>query len=285
MLINRHGYAKALSQDELNLLIRIGFTCARDRTLFAVCLLTACRISEARQMHFCDAFDGIEVRKSILIRQENSKGKQRNRVIPTHPDLAYFLQEYYQDALHLLEIKRIFGNWTHLNLNDEGKIISDISMQCPKCNSHRIFRSGAENGCQRYSCRNCNRRSNEKTIKRSLNGGDAIKTYDPRGVISSCNYGFLFEKPKNPFLFPGLRGEGCLHLDSAFERFEFAFKKTGILGAATHSCRRTALTIMHREGILLRVIQEISGHKKLENLQLYLEVTEEEVKSAVNALD
>jgi integrase/recombinase XerD len=86
-------------------------------------------------------------------------------------------------------------------------------------------------------------------------------------------------------LFPGLKGQGCLSLDSALERFEFAFKKTGIIGAGTHSCRRTALTTMHREGKLLRVIQEISGHKKLENLQLYLEVSEEEARDAVNVLD
>ncbi len=38
---------------------------------------------------------------------------------------------------------------------------------------------------------------------------------------------------------------------------------------STHSCRRTALTLMNNARIPLRVIQEISGHRNLEQLQNY----------------
>ena len=49
MKIDRHGQAKILTTAELQLLFNEGFIVQpdRDRALFAVCLYTACRISEA----------------------------------------------------------------------------------------------------------------------------------------------------------------------------------------------------------------------------------------------
>ena len=41
---------------------------------------------------------------------------------------------------------------------------------------------------------------------------------------------------------------------------------------------------MSNEGIPLRIIQEISGHRSLEELQKYLEVKPEQVRGAVSAL-
>lgn len=67
--------------------------------------------------------------------------------------------------------------------------------------------------------------------------------------------------------------------------FEKAFERMDIVGASSHSCRRTALTMMHREGVILRVLQEISGHKDLGVLQRYLEVSEEQTRAAVNVLN
>ncbi|WP_399313343.1 tyrosine-type recombinase/integrase [Trichocoleus sp. FACHB-262] len=46
------------------------------------------------------------------------------------------------------------------------------------------------------------------------------------------------------------------------------------MGVSTHSFRRTALTQMSSAGVPLRVIQEISGHRSLQALQRYLEVSE-----------
>ena len=63
-----------------------------------------------------------------------------------------------------------------------------------------------------------------------------------------------------------------------------AFVSTGIEGASTHSFRRTALTQMSNAGIALRVIQEISGHSNLEQLQGYLEVRQEQVPGAIASL-
>ena len=52
----------------------------------------------------------------------------------------------------------------------------------------------------------------------------------------------------------------------------------------THSFRRTALTQMSNAGIPLRIIQEVSGHRNLEELQKYLEVRPEQILGAVSSL-
>ncbi|QFS49536.1 xerD, integrase/recombinase XerD [Nostoc sphaeroides CCNUC1] len=94
-------------------------------------------------------------------------------------------------------------------------------------------------------------------------------------------------KPTNSrdgFLFPGRWGRGHLHSEYASLIFRKACERVDIEGASTHSCRRTALTLMSNAGIPLRVIQEISGHRNLEQLQNYLEVEPSQVRGAIAAL-
>ena len=85
------------------------------------------------------------------------------------------------------------------------------------------------------------------------------------------------------YLFPG-RSDGHISEDSAARILRGACKQAGIMGASTHSFRRTGLTQMSNAGIPLRVIQEISGHRNLEQLQRYLEVTDEQVLGAAASL-
>ena len=85
------------------------------------------------------------------------------------------------------------------------------------------------------------------------------------------------------YLFPG-RLEGHLQPDSASRIFRKACISVGIVGASTHSFRRTALTQMSNGGIPLRVIQEVSGHRNLGQLQKYLEVQPEQVRGAIASL-
>lgn len=87
------------------------------------------------------------------------------------------------------------------------------------------------------------------------------------------------------FLFPGKdHRRQYLHPDSAMWLLREACKRIGLEGASTHSFRRTALTQMSDAGIPLRVVQEISGHRNLEQLQRYLEVKPEQVRGAIAAL-
>lgn len=95
-------------------------------------------------------------------------------------------------------------------------------------------------------------------------------------------------RKKTKYLFPGQLGNSRennhLHQDSALWLLRQACKKIGLEGISTHSFRRTALTQMSNAGIPLRVIQQISGHRTLDELYKYLEVSEEQVLGAASSL-
>ena len=194
MKIDRHGQAKILTVAEIQLLFNEGFTVnpQRDRALFAVCLYTACRISEAVTLNKRDVLDlKGQVRPEIIIRKGNTKGKLATRTIP---------------------------------------VIADLTAK--------------------------------------------LTAYTPRN--------------NSIYLFPGneinRRAESHLHRDSGIWLLREACKRVGLEGVSTHSFRRTALTQMSNAGIPLRIIQEISGHRTLDELYKYLEVKPEQVLGAVASL-
>ena len=86
------------------------------------------------------------------------------------------------------------------------------------------------------------------------------------------------------FLFPGRWGKSYINPMSASRILREAFDRIGIEGASTHSLRRTALTTMSNNGIPLRIIQEVSGHRSLEVLEEYLAVKDEQVRGAIASL-
>jgi integrase/recombinase XerD len=90
----------------------------------------------------------------------------------------------------------------------------------------------------------------------------------------------------NGFLFPGATRGSHLQFQSADDAFRRAVKKAGLVdrGYRTHSFRRSAATKLASNGIGLRVIQEITGHSSLQSLQRYIEVSPEQVKTAIATL-
>ncbi|WP_445631151.1 tyrosine-type recombinase/integrase [Nostoc sp. DSM 114167] len=185
--VNRHGRAKVLTQSEIQLIFSDGLDNNRDRTLFGVCLFSACRIRECCTLLTQDIYTPKgNVRPRLIIRKANTKGKLATRSIPVIEDLRQLLGEYYPLA---------------------GK----------------------------------------------------------------------------SYLFPG-RSDGHISEDSAARILRGACKQAGIIGVSTHSFRRSALSQMSNAGIPLRVIQEISRHRNLEQLQRYLEVSDEQVLGAAASL-
>jgi integrase/recombinase XerD len=72
--------------------------------------------------------------------------------------------------------------------------------------------------------------------------------------------------------------------DSADNVLRKAMKRVGLIGVSSHSFRRTALTLMSDNHVPLRVIQEVSGHRNLSQLQAYIEVRDDQVLGAVTGL-
>ncbi len=102
---------------------------------------------------------------------------------------------------------------------------------------------------------------------------------DLRALLSSYS---LAQGQK--YMFPGRYDGSHINPDSAARILRKACHLVGLEGVSTHSFRRTALTNMSNAGIALRIIQEISGHRDLSQLQNYLEVSEAQVLGAVASL-
>lgn len=186
--IDRHGRAKILTQEDIQILFSDGFLLMRDKVLFAIMLYTACRVNEAVTLKTVDVYDKKgNVRPEITFRKAHTKGKLATRGIPVVEDLRCILTQYTPRA--------------------------------------------------------------------------------PKG-----------------YLFPGKQGREWLNPESASWLLRIACERVGIEGVSTHSFRRTALTHMSNAGIPLRVIQEISGHRTLDELYKYLEVSPEQVRGAVSSL-
>ena len=92
------------------------------------------------------------------------------------------------------------------------------------------------------------------------------------------------ELPTSGYLFPGRTGGKPVTRQACDLALRTACDRCGLKGYSTHSFRRTALTRLSNAGVPLRVVQEISGHRSLQELQRYLEVQPEQVESAISFL-
>lgn len=89
MKVNGNGQAKVLNTAELQRLFKEGLTSKRDRALFAICLFTGCRISEALKLQVTDIKQG-----TLTFRKSNTKGKLKTRQISITDSLKPFLDDY-----------------------------------------------------------------------------------------------------------------------------------------------------------------------------------------------
>ena len=65
-----------------------------------------------------------------------------------------------------------------------------------------------------------------------------------------------------------------------FLALQKSLERAEIVGATSHSFRRSALTKLHKSGLPLKIIQSLSGHSSLNTLSLYLEVDDREKREA-----
>ena len=92
------------------------------------------------------------------------------------------------------------------------------------------------------------------------------------------------EPEKCDFVFPNARDPAKHMTRQGVDKvLRGACTELGVVGASTHSLRRSALTTASDKGVPLRVLQSISGHSSLEMLQRYLDVKDEAKRAAALA--
>ncbi len=129
----------------------------------------------------------------------------------------------------------------------------------------------------------------EKIILRKSNtkGKSSTREIPIHPKLKDLLTDYSLSEPKwqyTSYLFPGRGGMQHINPICMAQRLGESCKKVGLTGVSTHSFRRTCLTAMSNQGVPLRHIQSISGHKSLSALQSYLGVKEEEKFNAINTL-
>lgn len=285
MSSDKYGQATVLTDDQLYRLFSYGLSNSRNKALAGLCFYAALRISEARQLTFECVFTKTGVRENIHVPKEITKGKLDTRTIPTHPSLARILEEYYSDSQHLLKLKAQIGDWNYNSFDENGDYIPHKHNYICSCGSRDLVRKGTYKEYIRYRCKTCKKLyCSNRPMTLSVSPPSALHIDDFRGFICSASLG-IFDPTQSQFLFPGYRGKGCLTLQNAWRSCDEAFQKLGIKDASSHSFRRTCLTTLHDQGVNLRIIQEISGHRSLKALQDYLAVGERAKRNAIEGLD
>lgn len=77
----------------------------------------------------------------------------------------------------------------------------------------------------------------------------------------------------------------CLKAPSISNKIKQFAKKAGLSDLHTHSLRHKFATDLLVKGANIRVVQELLGHENLATTQVYLSITDEHLKEAVNLLD
>lgn len=93
MKVNGNGQGKIFTPEELRLLFTEGFVSPRDRALFAICLFTGCRVSEALGLQTTDIKGG-----TLTFRKSTTKGKLKTRVVDIQPGLTQIMEAYQPKA-------------------------------------------------------------------------------------------------------------------------------------------------------------------------------------------
>ena len=137
--------------------------------------------------------------------------------------------------------------------------ISDVFLPSGKVKAEIVFRSETTKG--EYG---------QKLVKVSPNLRVLLEAYEV--------------PQKGLYLFPGRHGRGHINPVSASHIFKEVCDRLELHHVSTHSFRRTAINRMREAGFLLEEIQRISGHKSLDGLSHYLEVSESRLGEAVNCL-
>ena len=86
-----------------------------------------------------------------------------------------------------------------------------------------------------------------------------------------------------PFFYSQQSRQG-LTANTVAQLFMGFYERAGILGASSHSGRRTFITTLANKGVGVRVLMALAGHRHMSTTQRYIDLNDEMLKVAVNLL-
>ena len=72
--------------------------------------------------------------------------------------------------------------------------------------------------------------------------------------------------------------------NTATQHLQRLYERADIVGATSHSGRRTWLTELSSKGVGVRVLAEMAGHASMQTTQRYIDVNDEQMRSAAELI-
>ena len=72
--------------------------------------------------------------------------------------------------------------------------------------------------------------------------------------------------------------------NTATQHLQRLYARAGIVGATSHSGRRTWLTELSSKGVGVRVLAEMAGHASIQTTQRYIDVNDEQMRRAAELI-
>ena len=72
--------------------------------------------------------------------------------------------------------------------------------------------------------------------------------------------------------------------NTATQHLQRLYARAGIIGATSHSGRRTWLTTLSQKGVSVRVLAAMAGHRSIQTTQRYIDVNDEMMRNAAELI-
>ncbi len=88
-------------------------------------------------------------------------------------------------------------------------------------------------------------------------------------------------RPKHKLFYSQKAASDGFTANTLAQHFHYLYKRAGVVGASSHSTRRTFITNLAAHGVGVRVIMGLSGHRALSSVQCYIDCNDDQKRKAV----
>ena len=96
-----------------------------------------------------------------------------------------------------------------------------------------------------------------------------------------------FYKPANTqqkFFYSQKRKSDGYNANTLTQFFHYLYKRAGVFGASSHSGRRTFITKLASQGVSVRVLASLAGHRNISTTQAYIDVNDDMKRKAIELI-
>ena len=88
-------------------------------------------------------------------------------------------------------------------------------------------------------------------------------------------------RPKHKLFYSQKGASDGFTANTLAQHFHYLYKRADIVGASSHSTRRTFITNLAAQGISVRVLASLAGHRSIATTQAYIDVNDDQKRKAV----